>query len=85
VERLQLPERHIRIKNEAGQLLHVNSPVPQITGDLPVNETSSFELVPGVFEATVKADCGLKTSLIDITECVSSEVRYSCQTLVVAR
>jgi hypothetical protein len=83
VERLQLPERHIRIKNETGQTLHVEFSGPvKMTGDVPVNETASFALAPGVYAATVKADCGSKVSSIDITEHVSQEVRYSCQTLV---
>lgn len=83
VERLQLPERRVRIKNETGQPLHVEFSGPvKMTGDVPVNETASFELAPGVYAATVKADCGTKISSIDITEHVSREVRYSCQTLV---
>jgi hypothetical protein len=52
-----------------------------MSGDARINETGSFELPPGVYEATGRAECGVKTLSIDITEHVSREVRYSCQTL----
>jgi hypothetical protein len=86
VERLQFPDRRIRIKNETGQPLHVEFSGPvKMTGDVAVNETGSFQLVPGVYTTTAKSDCGSKTSPIDITEHVTQEVRYSCQTLVAPR
>jgi hypothetical protein len=49
-----------------------------LKGDVPVNETGSFELAPGVYTTTATAECGSKTYSVDITEHVSREVKYSC-------
>ncbi len=83
VEKTQLPGRRIEIKNETGGGIQLvfSGPI-NMSREVSGNETASVELIPGVYSLNVKAECGTRTSSIDITDHVSKQLRYSCQSLV---